>query len=66
MQVRFVLLVVGSFQGQISQPQGSLLGLGTFLEHRWMENWRTGPAVAAAGIELVGLGVVLLQELIGS
>ena len=62
MQVHFVLLAVGSFQSQISQPRGSLLDWGTFLENHWMENWQTGSV--AAGIELVE--VALLQGLIGS
>ena len=61
MQVHFVLLAVGSFQSQISQPRGNLLDWGTFLENHWMENWRTGSV--AVGIELEG--VALLQGLIG-
>ena len=61
MQVHFVLLAVGSFQSQISQPRGNL-DWGTFLENHWMDNWQTGSV--AAGIELVG--VALLQGLIGS
>lgn len=57
MLVRFAVRLVGSFQSRISQPRESLLVMGTFLESRWMGNWKIG--FAAAQIDLAGVGVVL-------